>query len=250
MKKSTKNSNDLSDKNRDIEIKSNFLIEGERLDDLQYKGLYLIQNKNLYCFSSDSVLLCNFVKAKKTDIIVDLCSGSGVVGILAKAKTGAKKLVMIEKQKELADMCERSLMLNNFNNAHIFCCDVLDAPNIIQKNLGINQVDVVCANPPYYLPTQKKLSGNEKIDIAKFELILSLNSLCSTANKLLKFGGKFYMVNDSDRIVEIISTLKQNNLEPKVIEFVFTKTAEKSNVVLIEAVKGGKSGAKVYYKNI
>ena len=249
MKESTKNNNVVEKCVKNL--KSNFMLyDGERLDDLQYKGLHLIQNKNLYCFSSDAVLLCNFIKAKKTDTIVDLCSGSGVVGILAQAKTGAKNLVMIEKQQELANMSERSLKLNNLQNAKVFCCDILDSPNIIHKNLEINQVDVVCANPPYYLPTQKKLSGNKKIDIAKFEMELSLNNLCLTASKLLKFGGKFYMINDSERIAEIIDTLSHFKLQPKVIQFVFPKQAKSSNVVLIEAVKGGKPGAKVYYKNI
>ena len=122
------------------------LLDGERIDDLQYYGLKIIQNKNYYCFSSDAVLLCNFVKACKQDTIVDLCSGSGVVGILAQAKTGAKKLVMIEKQNELFEMCKKSLALNDIENkAEVLNCDVKDAP----KLLGYEQFDVVCANPPY-----------------------------------------------------------------------------------------------------
>ena len=226
------------------------LNEDERLDDLQYNGLKIIQNKNWYCFSSDAVLLCNFVKAKKSDTIVDLCSGSGVVGILAQAKTGAKKLVMIELQKELATMCQKSLEYNNLSNAKVFCCDIENAHSVIKKELGTEQVEVVCVNPPYYLPSQKKVSGNEKIDIAKFELKLSLNSLCQTANKLLKFGGRFFIINDSARIAEILDILKRNDLQPKVLQFVFPKTNDKSNVVLIEAVKGGKPGTKVFCKNI
>ena len=244
MKKNTRNNKHTS-ASKVVELK-----DGERLDDLQYNGLYLIQNKNLYCFSSDAVLLCNFVKAKRTDIIVDLCSGSGVVGILAQAKTNAKQLVMIEKQKELADMCQRSILYNNLNSANVLCCDIKNCVKSIKNKLGISQVDVVCVNPPYYLPTQKKLSGNIKIDMAKFELKLSLNSICKTANKLLKYGGKFYMINDSERIAEIMSTLLKNDLQPKVIELVYPKKNKHSNVVLIEAVKYGKPGTKIYYKEI
>ena len=226
------------------------LKKDERLDDLQYNGLQIIQNKNLYCFSSDAVLLCNFVKAKHTDTIVDLCSGSGVVGMLAQAKTKAKRLIMVEKQKELADMCKRSLQFNHINNADVLCCDVKNCQSVIKNKLGVLQVDVVCVNPPYYLPTQKKMSGNIKIDMAKFELKLSLNNICKTANKLLKFGGQFYMINDSERITEILATLSKNGLQPKVIEFVYPKANQHSNVVLIKAVKGGKPGAKVFYKKI
>lgn len=213
--------------------------------------MHIIQNKQMYCFSSDAVLLCNFVKAKKKDTIVDLCSGSGVVGILAQAKTNAKQLYMIELQKDLVDMCKRSLEFNGLKEkAKVFCCDIKNAQYVLFEETGKKQFDVVCANPPYYLPNQKKVSGNEIIDIAKFELRLNLDSLCKVASNLLKFGGKFYMINDSDRVVEIIEKLQKYNLQPKILQFVFPKKDEKSNVLLIEAEKSGKPGAKVLFKNL
>ena len=223
------------------------LCDGERIDDLQFEGLMLVQNKNYYCFSSDAILLANFVKAKKTDTIVDLCSGSGVVGILAQAKTGAKKLVMVEKQTQLFEMCQKSIELNNLQEkAQVLNMDVVDAPKV----LGQEKFDVVCSNPPYYLTTQKKLSGNDIVDIAKFEITLDFDKLCNSAERLLKFGGKFFVVNDSSRIAELLQTLKKYNLEPKTIEFVYPKQNLESNVVLIEAVKFGKQGAKVFAKKL
>lgn len=222
------------------------LFENERLDDLLFDGLKIIQNKKLYCFSSDAVLLCNFVKAKRTDSIVDLCSGSGIVGILAQAKTGAKNLVLVEKQTKLADMCKRSLELNNLKNAMVLNEDIKDAPKI----MGQNKFDVVCANPPYYLQSEKKMSGNHEIDMAKFEIELDFDLLCSVASKLLKFGGKFFVINDSSRIAELVCTLKKYQLEPKILEFCFPKADKHSNVVLIEATKNGKAGTKVFFKNI
>lgn len=223
---------------------NNLLKKDERLDDLQYNGLQLIQNKNLYCFSSDAVLLCNFVKTKKSDTLVDLCSGSGIVGILAQAKNQTKNLIMVEKQPELADMCKRSLIYNNIQNATVLNLDIAQAVEV----LGKEKYDVVCSNPPYYLTNGKKLSGKPQIDMAKFEITLDFNLLCKTASSLLKYGGKFYLVNDSSRIAELIVTLQKYKLEPKKIEFCFPK--QQSNVVLIECIKNGKSGAKITYKNI
>lgn len=228
-------------------MKSNFLNQNERLDDLQYNNLQIIQNKNLYCFSSDAVLLCNFVKAKPTDCILDLCSGSGVVGILAQAKTNAKSLVMIEKQTELYDMCCRSILLNNLQDkATVLNMDIKNAPQHFENK----KFDVICCNPPYYLTTDKKLSGNKCKDMAKFEIDFSFDLLCSVVSKLLKYGGKFYMVNDSSRIAELLATLKKYQLEPKIIEFCFPKSDKDSNVVLLQSTKNGRSGAKIYYKNI
>lgn len=238
--------------NKIINNKKNIkLLKNERLDDLQYNNLQIIQNPNMYCFSSDAVLLCNFVKAKKTDTIVDLCSGSGVVGILAQAKTNASNLIMIEKQTKLADMCERSLQLNGLSSkAKVFCCDIEKTSEILKTYYNKNAVEVVCCNPPYYLPSQKKLSGNKQIDIAKFEIELSLEKLCKVVSEILKFGGKFFMVNDSERIAEILSTLKKYKLEPKIIQFIYPNQSVSSNVVLIQCTKCGKPGAKVYHKQI
>jgi tRNA1Val (adenine37-N6)-methyltransferase len=211
---------------------------------LQFEGLKIIQNKNLYCFSSDAVLLCNFVKTTKSDTLVDLCSGSGVVGILAQAKNKSKKLVLVEKQKALADMSKRSLELNGIKNAEVYNIDIISAPEV----LGTEKYDVVCSNPPYYLTDGKKLTGKQHIDMAKFEITLTFDTLCSVASKLLKYGGKFFVVNDSSRIAELLTTLKKYSLEPKVVEFCFPK--QNSNVVLIQATKNGKSGAIVKCKKI
>lgn len=223
------------------------LEDNERIDDLQYENLKIIQNKDLYCFSSDAVLLCNFVKAKASDVIVDLCSGSGVVGILAQAKNHAKKVILVEKQKNLAKMCKKTIDYNELNEkAEVVNADIIDAPKI----LGIEKYDVVCSNPPYFLPNGKYLSGKKEIDMAKFEIEMNFENLCYVASKLLKFAGKFYFVSDSTRISELIVTLKKYDLEPKVLEFVFPKQKKHSNVVLFECTKKGKPGAKVFYKYI
>lgn len=215
----------------------------ERLDDLQFDGLKIYQNKNMYCFSSDAILLCNFVKAKSTDTIVDLCSGSGVVGILAQAKTHAKKLILVEKQKVYADMCQKSIEHNNLcHKAQVVTSDIKD----VCKLLGAEIADVVCCNPPYFVPSKSLLTGKREIDVAKFELEVDLDTVCKTASKLLKFGGKFFMVHDSTRICQIFESLKKYNLEPKIAKFVFAKEGATSNVVLVEAKKGAKIGAKIF----
>ena len=88
---------------------------GERLDDLQCKGLYLIQDPDKFCFGIDAVLLSNFVKVKKNGHVVDLCTGSGIVPILLSAKTGAKKITGIEIQSDIADMARRSVSYNKLD---------------------------------------------------------------------------------------------------------------------------------------
>jgi len=215
------------------------LNKDERLDDLQYKSLKLIQNKKQYCFSTDAVLLANFIKARKKDVLVDLCSGSGIVAILALAKNNLQKAYGIEFQKNMYELAQKNIILNDLTHKLQFFNDKIQNFSEFFEKCSI---DVVSSNPPYEKVEGHFLSENEHMNICKYETELTLKELVKVASELLKFGGKFYFIHKSTRLAEIIATLKQYNLEPKVLQFIQPKKHLNSNVVLIEAVKEGKSG--------
>ena len=215
------------------------LLEDERIDDLQYNGLKIIQNKNLYCFTCDAVMLANFAKATFKDDILDLCSGSGVVGILTLAKTNAKSLTCLEMQKVMTDMCKKTILMNDLQNkVNVVNAKVQDAVKV----LGAEKFPVIVCNPPYKKVESHKISEKKEIGVSKYELTLNLKELIENASKLLKFGGKFYFCHETDRLTEIIELLNRYNMPAKVLKFVYPKLKANSNIVLIKAVKGAKSG--------
>ena len=187
-------------------MKVNCLKENEQLDDLEYNNLKIIQNKLGYKFSTDSVLLSNFGKAKQNDTYVDLCSGSGVVAILFSCKKKIKKSFAVEIQEELYDMAKRSISFNNLSdNIEVLNIDLRDT----HKILGYEQVDVITINPPY-----NKIVGEAKesqISIATHEIKTNIEDICLEAKKLLKYGGKLYMVHRADRLVDILFELRKMN---------------------------------------
>ena len=163
------------------------LKPNERLDDLQFNNLFIIQNPELYCFTSDAVELCNFVKCGVKDRIVDLCSGSGIIGILAQAKTKAKQVYLVEIQESLADMSRRSVEYNKLTNV-----EVVNAPlQNIHKQIG-DGFEVVVCNPPYKITNGGELSEKPEMAMCKHEITVTLEEIVCEASKLLKFGGKFY----------------------------------------------------------
>lgn len=223
-------------------MKSNevLLSENERLDDLLFKGLKIIQDKTKYCFTTDSVLLANFVRAKKTDDMVDLCSGSGIVGILAQAKTHAARVVLVELQMPLAKMSEKSVKLNGLQDK----VSVVNAPlQGVHKIIGTEQYNVVCCNPPYKMEKSSLLSENYEIDICKHEITVKLEEIVFEASKLLKYGGYFYTINKEERLVDLFALLRKFNLEPKQLAVV--PSPKGSGLVLVSAKKGGKSGLRI-----
>lgn len=210
----------------------------ETLDDLEFKELKIFQHKNGYKFSTDSVLLANFAKASKNDTVVDFCSGSGVVTILFACKNNVKKAYGIEIQKNLAELSKKSIEFNGLKNIEILNIDLKETHNI----LGYETIDVISVNPPYN--TAGATSETDEIAIATHELKTNLKTICDEASKLLKFGGKIYMVHRADRLADILFELKSSKIEPKVLRMVYPKKNKDPNLVLIEAKKGAKPGLK------
>lgn len=212
---------------------------GEKVEDLQCKGLKIIQNKKLYCFTSDSVILANFVKTKASDTAVEIGAGSGVISILVQAKNKLKKLYAFELQQPMAQLCEKNISLNNLGEKiEIIQDDVKNHKKYIKNG----QIDVIFSNPPYFKETNFTQSEVKKI--AKEEVCLSCDDLCKVASEMLKSSGAFYVCYAAERAAELIFNLQKHNLATK--EMFFTENGKgEVKVVFIKAVKNGKFGCKV-----
>lgn len=219
-------------------MKTNILKQNEVLDDLELDNLMIIQDKNGYKFSTDSVLLSNFATAKPDSKYIDLCSGSGVVAILFSYKNKIKNAVAIEIQPQVADRAKRSVAYNNLN-IEVLNIDLKFAP----QELGAEVADIITVNPPYNKIGET--SKTDEIALSTHEILASIEEIASVSAKLLKYGGKLLMVHRADRLVEIFSSLTKNGLEPKQLQIVYPKLSKEPNLVLIEAKKGAKSGLKI-----
>ena len=216
------------------------LNENERLEDLQCDNLKIIQNKDLYTFTSDSVVLANYIKTKPNDIAVEIGSGCGVISILVQAKNHLKKIFAFEIQKQMQDLCEKNIKLNKLENKIELVRD--DIENF-EKCLKIGSADVVFSNPPYFKTTNFEQKEVKKI--AKEEIFLPLNKLIDCASKLLKSRGCFYCCYSAERICELIVECEKNKLAVK--ELLFTENGKgEVKLALIKAIKNGRSGCKVF----
>lgn len=219
------------------------IFEDERIDDLEYKGLKIIQNKKGFCFGVDAVLLSDYAKKiKKGSTVVDIGTGTGIVSILLCGKTNLKKIYGIEIQEEVANMAKRSIKLNGLDDRfEVINADIKDCFGSLEKY----KYDAVVTNPPY----KKVDTGAKNIDkrqlISRHEVKCTLEDIIKNASQLLKDLGEFYMVHRAERIVDIFCTLRKYKLEPKNIRFVHPKIGEKPNLVLVKAVKCAKEFLKI-----
>lgn len=216
--------------------------EDERIDDLQRNGYRIIQKKRGFCFGMDAVLLSGFAQVKEGEVAVDLGTGTGIIPILLEAKTKGKHFTGLEIQEEVAEMAGRSVRLNQLENrVDIVRGDIKEASRLFGKA----SFDVVTSNPPYMNDNHGLKNPELPKAIARHEVFCTLDDVCREASLLLKSGGRFYMVHRPHRLAEIITALKTYKLEPKRMKLVHPFVDKEANMVLIEAVRGGRSMMKV-----
>lgn len=216
--------------------------EDERIDDLQRNGYRIIQKKKGFCFGMDAVLLSGFAQVKEGEVAVDLGTGTGIIPILLEAKTKGKHFTGLEIQEKVAEMAGRSVRLNQLENrVDIVRGDIKEASRLFGKA----SFDVVTSNPPYMNDNHGLKNPELPKAIARHEVFCTLDDVCREASLLLKSGGRFYMVHRPHRLAEIITALKTYKLEPKRMKLVHPFVDKEANMVLIEAVRGGRSMMKV-----
>lgn len=230
---------------------TDLLKDGERIDDLERNGYRIIQHKDKFCFGMDAVILSGFARVNEGENVLDLGTGTGIIPILLEAKTEGRHFTGLEIQKESADMAKRSVILNELEDKiDIVTGDILEADRLFKKA----SFDVVTSNPPYMNDSHGLKNPDMAKAIARHEVLCTLEDVVQSAKVMLRPGGRFYMVHRPHRLTEIICALKEHKLEPKRIKFVHPFVQKEANMVLIEAVRGGKSMVKVespliVYKN-
>lgn len=216
-------------------------------DLLNYNDLKIIQNTEWFSFSLDSVLLANFANARNNIKIIDFCTGNAPIPLFLSTKTNSK-IIGVELQKEIYELAKQNISMNKLENQiEIINEDVL---NLLNK-YDTDSFDLITCNPPYFKINEgSKTNENDIKAFARHEIKLKLDDIFRVAKKLLKNNGKIVLVHRTDRLIEIINSMQNYNIEPKRIRFVFPFSNSNSNLVLIEGAKDGKPGLKIEHSII
>lgn len=212
----------------------------EMLNDvLGYKNRKIFQNSDYFSFSLDSIMLANFVSIRlKDQFIIDIGTGNAIIPLILSLRT-SKKIVGVEIQKKLYNLALKSITYNNLDDQIVIIND--DIKNYVKDNN--NKFDLVVCNPPFFKREDGRLiNESDEKAIARHEVCLSLSELIRCAKILLKSNGNFAMVHRTERLTEILSEFKKNNIEPKRMQFVYENIYKGSTLVLIEGQFNGKTG--------
>lgn len=217
------------------------LSSDERLDRVN-EQILLIQKKDGLTFGTDAFLLASFVRPEPSSRGVDLGSGTGILPLLLVTKGKVASMTAIELQPAFADLIRRNASLNQKEDA----ISVLerDLREVTAKEIS-GESDLILSNPPYMRSDSGKQNRTQEKNLARHEIAGNIFDFCAGANRLLKYGGRFYLVYRPDRLADLFFALRENKLEPKRMTMVFPDEVSEPCLALVEAVKGASPSLKI-----
>ena len=216
----------------------------ESIIPLLNKNLKIIQRSDYFNFSIDSLLISEFVNiSKNTKKILDLGTGNAVIPLFLSKKTSAK-IYGIEVQEISYKLALRNININNLNEQIYIIYD--NMKNYL-KYFNMGFFDIIVSNPPYFKVNENInfLNNLDQLSIARHEIEINLEELIKIASELVKDRGYFYLVHRADRLSEIINVLQKYKFEIKKIKFCYTTKYKNAKIILLEAIKNGKTGLTI-----
>lgn len=219
------------------------MISKVKNDLFDYKNRYIMQMREGFKFSLDSLLLAEFVKVKKDDKkILDMCTGNAPVPLVLSLKTNAE-IVGFEIQKEISELALESVAINGLEkNIRIINDDIKNIDNYFESNT----FDIITCNPPYFKTKEDGYRNkNDFLTLARHEIAIDLETIFKIAFKYLKDNKVFYLVHRVERLDDIIVLARENKMNVKELQFISTKKEKAVNTILVKCVKNGKPGIKL-----
>lgn len=219
------------------------MISKVKNDLFDYKNRYIMQMKDGFKFSLDSLLLAEFVKIKKDDKkILDMCTGNAPVPLVLSLKTDAE-IVGFEIQKEISELALESVKINSLEkNIRIINDDIKNIDSYFESNA----FDIITCNPPYFKTKEDGYRNkNVFLTLARHEIAIDLETIFKIASKYLKDNKAFYLVHRVERLDDIIVLARENKMNVKELQFISTKKEKAANTILVKCVKNGKPGIKL-----
>lgn len=216
-------------------MKVNINID-ESIDDLQLDGLQLIQKQQGFRFGVDAVLLSHFSNIKNKHRVIDLCTGTGIVPFLAYGKYKPQEVVGLEIQEDMVEMASRSSILNDTEGKVKFVHGDLKDKSLLDS---LGKFDVVTVNPPYKLNNAGIINPDDKLAIARHEIMCTLEDVILASRRLLKDNGRMFIVHRPERLADIFGLMRKYKIEPKRVRMIQPNTKKAPNIVLVEGQRDG-----------
>jgi len=200
--------------------------------------LSLYQYKEGYRFSIDTVLLAAFARERLRGNVADLGTGSGVLPILLARSPKISSLTGFEIQPDLAELARSNVDLHKLGQrVSIEQADIKEIRSLHKAE----SFDAAIANPPFYPLGSGRINPGSQDAAARHELLATLHDFISAAAYLIKNGGRFCAIFPASRSTDLLCTMRENRIEPKVVRCVYSRPDEPGAMLLVEGIKNAGS---------
>ena len=212
-------------------------------NDLSYEKLsdrIYVCISNEHRFGTDAFLLAHFAKARRKDVAADFCSGNGIAALLLERDYSPKRIYALEIQKKAYDQLCLSAEKSDIENDKI-----IPVLGDLKEFKSDEELDLIICNPPYKADGAGLKNDTAASSIARHEMLCTIDDVCKSASRNLKFGGRLCVCNRPERLCDIMVAMRKNNLEPKRARFVSKNKKTSPWLVLVEGKKGSKPFMKI-----
>lgn len=219
------------------------LETGEETSDWILGGrLQIIQRRSGYRFSLDPLLLAHFAVLAPEDDLIDLGTGSGVLALILAMRFGCRRVLGVEIQEGLAAMARRSVGLNNLTgHVEIRSGDVRRPDSLYPPR----SFTAAVVNSPYRRLKSGRMNPDPEKALARHEIAGTAADFIAAAAYALKPQGRLFAIYPSLRMVELLTRMRENRIEPKRLKMVHSRVGGGAEFVLVEGAMGGREGLKV-----
>jgi tRNA1Val (adenine37-N6)-methyltransferase len=214
----------------------------ETLDSFFDGTLHVLQKKKGYRLSIDAILLSHFIRLQKDENAIDLGTGCAILPLLLSKTTKVHSMVGIEIQEDLADLARKNVELNRLNDRitilhHVF--------KWLREVFPPGSFHVVFSNPPYRKYLTGRINPSLEKAIARHEIKGTLKDLTRVAAYLLPTKGRCYLIYPASRAIDLLTALRDHQLEPKRLQLVHPRKGEAAKFILVESVKDAGAELKI-----
>ena len=192
-------------------------------------------------FGTDAFLLTYFSNYRMKDKVCDLGTGCGIIPMIMQKKNPPQITYAVDIQESAIEQLKKGIEASTVKNIIPVLADL----KVLWDNAPKGQLDLVICNPPYKATNAGIESSITAQKISRHEIMCNIDDVCRSASKLLKFGGRLCMCNRPERLADVITAMKSNDIEPKRIRFVANNPEQSPWLFLIEGKKGSKPFLKI-----
>jgi len=213
-------------------------------------SLSIYQQKNVFSYGTDAVLLAKFVlsnyKSMYGKSMCDLCSGTGIIPLMICDADKNIKASGVEINKDACEIAEMSAEVSNLSDRYTqYFGDIKQVRKLFKPEI----FDFITCNPPYMTSSSGYMCESDYKTIARHEILCNIDDVFKAAFYLLGTGGNLFIVYRSDRLSSLFSAAKANRFEIKeMISFVSGSFTGDSKLIVCKAAKDASEGLKYSVK--